>query len=138
MCIYYWYYYYYKSCYCNSYLNRILFVILILYFLIVFLWLLQILSPKISTTPSLLVLTRCTHSTITHSLMHSNKCNLYSATLSVSDLERAEICEKYNNPKTKELLKMSCYRSNSHVGSAVLYAIAVHKGFVTAPDLFVH
>ncbi len=69
--------------------------------------------------------------------MHSYECILYCATLSVSDLERAEICEKYNDPK-KELIKISCYRSNSHVGSAVSYAIAVHKVFVTAPDLFVH
>ncbi len=70
--------------------------------------------------------------------MCSYECNLYCATLSVSDLERAEICEKYNDPKTKELIKVSCYRSNSHVGSAVSYAIAVHKVFVSAPDLFVH
>ncbi len=55
--------------------------------------------------------------------------------LSVSDLERAEICEKYNDPKTKELIKISCYRFSSHVGSAVSYAIDVHKVFVTAPDL---
>ncbi len=60
--------------------------------------------------------------------MHSFECNLYCATVSVSGLERAEICEKYNDPKTKELIKMSCYRSNSHVGSAVSYA-AVHKVF---------
>ncbi len=58
--------------------------------------------------------------------------------LSVSDLEQAEICEKYNDPKTKELIQISCYRCNSHVGSAVSYFIAVHKVFVTAPDLFVH
>ncbi len=70
--------------------------------------------------------------------MHSYECNLYCVTLSVSDLERAEICEKYNDPKTKELIKISCYRSNSHVGSAVSYAIDVHKVFVSAPDLFVH
>ncbi len=61
--------------------------------------------------------------------MHSYECNLYCATLSVSDLERAEICEKYNNPKTNELIKISCYSSNSHVGSAVSYAIAMHKVF---------
>lgn len=61
--------------------------------------------------------------------MHSCKCNLYCATLSVSDLERAEICEKYNDPNTKELIKKSCYRSNSHVGSTVSNAIAVHKVF---------
>ncbi len=43
-----------------------------------------------------------------------------------------------NDPKTKELIKISCYRSNSHVGSAVSYAIDVHKVFVSGPDLFVH
>ncbi len=43
-----------------------------------------------------------------------------------------------NDPKTKELIKIRCYRSNSHVGSAVSYFIAVHKVFVTALDLFVH
>ncbi len=61
--------------------------------------------------------------------MRSYKCNLYCATLPVSDLERAGISEKYNDPKTKELIKMSYYRSNSHVGSAVSNAIAVHKVF---------
>jgi len=51
--------------------------------------------------------------------MHSYKCNLYFTTFSVSDLERTEICEKYNGLKTKELLKnkLLC-RSNSFVGSA--------------------
>ncbi len=63
---------------------------------------------------------------------------IFTVLLICIDLERAEICEKYNDPKTKELIKISCYRSNSHVGSAVSYAIAVHKVFVTAPDLFVH
>ncbi len=58
--------------------------------------------------------------------------------LSVSDLEWAGICEKYNDPKTKELIKISCYRGNSHVGGTVSYFIAVHKVFVTAPHLFVH
>ncbi len=29
-------------------------------------------------------------------------------------------------------------RCNIHVGSAVSYFIALHKVFVTAPDLFVH
>ncbi len=69
--------------------------------------------------------------------MHSYECNLYCTTyLSVSNLEQAGICEKYNNPKTKELIKIRCYRCNSHVGSAVsyfpqLYFIAVHKVFVS-------
>ncbi len=40
---------------------------------------------------------------------------------SVSDLERAGICEKYNDTKTKELIKISCYRCNSHVGIAVIF-----------------
>ncbi len=31
--------------------------------------------------------------------MHSYEYSLYCATLSVYDLEQAEICEKYNNPK---------------------------------------
>ncbi len=37
--------------------------------------------------------------------MHSNKCNLYSATLYyfISELEQAEICERYNDPKKKKL-----------------------------------
>ncbi len=56
----------------------------------------------------------------------------------VSNLERAEICDKYNDPKTKEQIQISCYRSNSHVGSAVSYAIVTDKLFVTAPDLFIH
>ncbi len=37
---------------------------------------------------------------------------LFTVLLTVSDLERAG--EKYNDPKTKELIKISCYRSNSH------------------------
>ncbi len=61
---------------------------------------------------------------------------IFTVLLSVSDLERAG--EKYNDPKTKELIKISCYRCNSHVGSAVSYFISVHKVFVSAPDLFVH
>lgn len=62
------------------------------------------------------------------SLMQSYECDVCCATL--SDLERAEIWEKYNNPKRKELIKMSCYTSNSHMGSStVSYAIAVHKVF---------
>ncbi len=32
----------------------------------------------------------------------------------------------------KELIKISCYRCNSHVGSAVSYFIAVHKVFVSS------
>ncbi len=61
---------------------------------------------------------------------------IFTVLLSVSDLERAG--EEYNDPKTKELIKISCYRCNSHVCSAVTYFITVHKVFVTAPDLFVH
>ncbi len=53
---------------------------------------------------------------------------IFTVQLSVSDLERAEICEKYNNPKTKDLIKISCYRSNTHVGSAVSYAIVSAPG----------
>ncbi len=37
-----------------------------------------------------------------------------------------------NDPK--KLIKISCYRCNSHVGSAVSYFIAVHRAFVTAPS----
>ncbi len=74
--------------------------------------------------------------------MHSYECNLYCTTYPVSDLELKGICEKYNDPKTKELIKISCYRCNSHVGSAVSYFIAdfiaEHKVFVTAPGLFVN
>ncbi len=33
--------------------------------------------------------------------VNAYKCNLYCDTLSVSDLEQAEICEKYNDPNTK-------------------------------------
>ncbi len=33
---------------------------------------------------------------------------------------------------------LHCYRSNSHVGSAVSYAKAVHKLFVKVSDLQVH
>ncbi len=61
--------------------------------------------------------------------------NVIFTVQSVSDLERAEVCEKYNDPKTKELIKIRC---NSHVGSAVSHVMAVHKVFVTAPDLFVY
>ncbi len=38
----------------------------------------------------------------------------------------------------KELIKISSDRSNSHVGSAVSYAIAVHKVFASDPVLLVH
>ncbi len=54
--------------------------------------------------------------------MHSYKCNLFCATLSMSDLEQAEICEKYNDPKTKELIKKAVM-SNSHVGNAVSHTL---------------
>ncbi len=35
-------------------------------------------------------------------------------------------------------LALAAWYLNSHVGSAVSYFIAVHKAFVTAPDLFVN
>ncbi len=52
--------------------------------------------------------------------MHSYKCSLYCANLSVSDLEQAEICEKYNVPKTKELIKWVV------IGAIAMWAVLCH------------
>ncbi len=48
---------------------------------------------------------------------------LFTVILTVSDLERAD--EKYNDAKTKEMIKISSYRCN------VSYFISVHKAFIT-------
>ncbi len=58
---------------------------------------------------------------LTNACIHMNV--IFTVLLTVSNLERAG--EKYNDPKTNELIQISCYRCNSHVCSAVSYFITV-------------
>jgi len=54
-------------------------------------------SPRLDIFP--LALPKITQCVL--GIMHSYKCKLYCVTLSVSDLEQAETCEKYNDRRQK-------------------------------------